>query len=245
MEKTDSIYMIKAVLFDYGGTLDSNGIAWKEHFQEVYLKCRISVKQEVFDRAFYDADDFLPTSHNLKGLGLEETLRLQIGDFLVNLNMRYAQDTPTRALSLFLSDCRASFAKNIPILEKLRRKYRLGIVSNFYGNLAAVLKSEGLDKYFDAVADSSVVGVTKPDPKLFMHALDRLGASPAEAVMVGDSVKRDMAGAAAMGMPHALLWGDRFAHGNPIPCCARDIILKDLSELPDRIAALDKEGGKC
>lgn len=237
--------MIKAVLFDYGGTLDADGIAWKEHFQEVYLRCRLSVKQEVFDRAFYDADDFLPTTHNLKGLGLEETLRLQIGDFLINLNMRYEHDVPRRALELFLADCRASFAKNIPVLEILRRKYRLGIVSNFYGNLASVLKSEGLDKYFDAVADSSVVGVTKPDPKLFLHALNRLGAAPSEAVMVGDNVKRDMAGAAAMGMPHALLWGDRLKHSNPIPCCGKDIILKNLSELPAAIAALDKDGGKC
>lgn len=237
--------MIKAVLFDYGGTLDADGIAWKEHFQEVYLRCRLSVKQEVFDRAFYDADDFLPTTHNLKGLGLEDTLRLQIGDFLINLNMRYEHDVPRRALELFLEDCRASFAKNIPVLEKLRRKYRLGIVSNFYGNLASVLKSEGLDRYFDAVADSSVVGVTKPDPKLFLHALNRLGAAPSEAVMVGDSVKRDMAGAAAMGMPHVLLWGDRFARSNPIPCCGKDIILKNLSELPASIAVLDKDGGKC
>ncbi len=66
---------------------------------------------------------------------------------------------------------RAIFARNLPVLEALGRRCRLGIVSNFYGNLEAVCASVGLAPLFGVMADSDRVGAKKPDPKLFRFAL--------------------------------------------------------------------------
>jgi HAD superfamily hydrolase (TIGR01509 family) len=82
---------------------------------------------------------------------------------------------------------------------------RLAVVSNSEGSLQALLDRMDLSRHFQAVIDSWVVGVTKPDPRIFHAALERLGVSPAEAIMVGDSIKADVGGAQAAGMRAALV----------------------------------------
>ena len=100
----------------------------------------------------------------------------------------------------FLSDASAIFARNRPALEALAGRYRLGIVSNFYGNLEAVCESSGLAALFDVMADSHCVGAKKPDPAIFRAALDALGAAPETTLFVGDSLRRDREGARRAGL---------------------------------------------
>jgi putative hydrolase of the HAD superfamily len=86
------------------------------------------------------------------------------------------------------------------MLKALSERYRLGIVSNFYGNLEAVCDSAGLCSFFKVTVDSHCVGAEKPDPAIFQAALDKLGATPEETVLIGDSLRRDREGARRMGM---------------------------------------------
>ena len=60
-------------------------------------------------------------------------------------------------------------------------------------------------RYFSAVADSGRVGVTKPDPRLFRHALVSLGANSEPTWMVGDNFEADIRPAASLGMQTAWL----------------------------------------
>jgi len=224
---------MKAILFDFGGTLDSDGTAWKDRFYPLYPAQRLSVPREKFDRAFYDADDNLPLRHKLAGLGLEATVNLQVEDTLRNLGADLS--LCAEIAGRFLSDSRAFFKRNAPVLESLKKNFRLGVVSNFYGNLDSVLASEGLAGYFGAVCDSAVVGFQKPSPEIFLKALEILGARPEEAVMVGDSVHRDMAGAKNSGIAGVLLWGERFAVSPPT---AEFPAIKTLEELPEKLGVL-------
>ena len=221
----------KALLFDFGGTLDANGVAWKDRFQAIYSSMGIKPEQEKFDRAFYDADDNLPSRHKLEGVGFAETVDLQVGDMFSNLGL--APDSPARAAvaARFVSQSRAAFDANRPLLSALKKKYRMGVVSNFYGNMDAVLKSEKLDEFFEVVADSSCVGAIKPDAKLFLYALDALGATPAESGMVGDSLHRDMAGAQALGMKCFFLWGERAKDGQLPAAAGGCVVMSSLGEL--------------
>src|SRR5205807_4516168 len=98
------------------------------------------------------------------------------------------------------ADALAVVRRNRPILERLARRYRLGIVSNFTGNLQPCLEELGLARLFAAVSDSAVVGCSKPDPRIFLGTLTTLGARPERAWMVGDNVEADIRGAAALGM---------------------------------------------
>lgn len=86
-------------------------------------------------------------------------------------------------------------------LERLRGAgLRLGVVSNADGRAAAVLAEAGLAHAFDAVLDSHVEGVEKPDAEIFRRALARVGAPAARAVFVGDILSIDVAGARGAGM---------------------------------------------
>lgn len=215
------------LLFDFGGTLDDDGRAWLDRFEPLWRAAGVSAPAEALARAFYDADDALPRRHDLSGAGLAQTVRLQCADtgaVLLPGNPAAARSVADR----FLSDCRRTLRRNRPLLERLGSRYRLGIVSNFYGNLEAVLASEGLRGLFGAVADSERVGVEKPDAALFVWALERLGAAPADSLLVGDSLGRDMAGAEAAGLPHAWLAG---ARADARPCCPGTPVLRSLLEL--------------
>jgi putative hydrolase of the HAD superfamily len=196
---------MKSVLFDYGGTIDSDGSTWLERFYPLYKEVGIDVPRERFDRAFYDSDDGLPARFSLEGLDLAQTLRLQVRGVVAALAPDRLE-LADRIADRFAEDCRRHFRRVEPTLKELARRYRLGIVSNFYGNLDGILRAEGLRGYFSVVADSGVLGVTKPDPGIFLHAARAIGCSPEECVMVGDSVPRDMTGAAAVGMKRVLVW---------------------------------------
>jgi putative hydrolase of the HAD superfamily len=82
---------------------------------------------------------------------------------------------------------------------------KLGVVSNSEGTIEQMLIEIEMRDPFDAVVDSAVVGITKPDARIFQIALDRLAVSPAETIMVGDSPSADVAGAHAAGLRAALI----------------------------------------
>ena len=98
------------------------------------------------------------------------------------------------------------FPDVLPTLDRLSRAgLRLGVVSNFEGWLERLLESLGVTRYFDVRVISGVEGVEKPDPRIFLLALDRMGVEAGEAVYVGDSVQFDVEPAAAVGMLGVLL----------------------------------------
>ena len=195
---------VKSVLFDYGGTLDADGTPWIERFRPIYKEAGLDTAPERFDRAFYDAEDLLPTRHRLAGLDLEATVRLQVADTIAVLAPSRV-DLVNPIAGRFASDCRKQFERLRPSLDRLAGKYRLGVVSNFYGNLDGILAAEGLRGHFAVVADSGVLGVMKPDAGIFLHACAGVKAEPRDCVMVGDSTKRDIPGGKALGMKTALI----------------------------------------
>lgn len=88
-----------------------------------------------------------------------------------------------------------------PALAALRdRGVRLGVVTNFDSRVEPLLAALGLAGWFESITRSSGAGAAKPDPAIFRAALARHGASPAEALHVGDSPGDDVAGAEAAGL---------------------------------------------
>jgi putative hydrolase of the HAD superfamily len=97
------------------------------------------------------------------------------------------------------------------ILDRLRRAgVRLGVVSNSEGKIAELLETVGIASYFETVVDSGVVGVRKPDPRIFAIALDRLGVAASNALYAGDVPDIDVRGARAAGVDAVLI--DAFGH---------------------------------
>lgn len=100
------------------------------------------------------------------------------------------------------------FPKTLDTLDSLRGRYRLAVVSNGVADVQyAKLDITGLRSYFDVVAVSADVGIGKPDPLIFGYALDRLEVVAGEAIMVGNSLARDIVGARNAGI--RAVWVDR------------------------------------
>lgn len=86
-----------------------------------------------------------------------------------------------------------------------QRGLRLGVISNWTGDLEDVLKQTGLHSHFDFVLDSARIGHKKPHGPIFGEALRRAGVAPRQALHVGDSPEHDVEGAIASGLEAVLL----------------------------------------
>lgn len=94
-----------------------------------------------------------------------------------------------------------------PVLEELRaRGYRLGVISNSEdGQAERLVALVGLLPHFDFCLDSYVFGSAKPDPRIFLHAVERLGTAPGETAYVGDMFMQDVRGSRGAGLHPVLL----------------------------------------
>lgn len=216
----------KAVLFDYGGTLDADGIPWKDRFYALYVAEHVVVDRNRYDRAFYAADDALVARR--LSCSFRESVVLLVSGVMEALNIVDA-GLALRLSDRFLQDSLDKIRLNIGILRELSARFRLGIVSNFYGNLEQVCIETGLAPFMSILVDSACVGFIKPDPRIFQAALTPLQLRPQEAILVGDSLPRDMNGAKALGMPH--IWLDSGCSGALVSCCPDDPVIKSLADL--------------
>jgi HAD superfamily hydrolase (TIGR01549 family) len=111
-------------------------------------------------------------------------------------------------------DARGPVAGAGDLLAALKPHVRIGIVSNnILDEQQQKLRHCGFDAHVDALVVSEEAGVSKPDPAIFAIALDRLGAAPHEAVMVGDSWTADVEGALAAGI--RAVWFNRVGQAPP------------------------------
>jgi putative hydrolase of the HAD superfamily len=94
----------------------------------------------------------------------------------------------------------------VAVVDRLRRAgLRVGVVSNAEGQVARDLDRAGFAGRFDTVVDSCLVGVEKPDPRIFHIALERMGIPASSTVFVGDLPAVDVEGARAAGIAPILL----------------------------------------
>jgi FMN phosphatase YigB (HAD superfamily) len=215
----------RAILFDYGGTLDSDGIPWKERFYPFYQQVGIDWDFVSFERFFYASDDSL-TEEMLGEVGYQAMLFEHVCRVLRN-GERYDARHACRISRDFYSDSLYYLQRNKTLLQRLSQHYRLGIVSNFYGNLEFLCREIGYGEVFSVIIDSARIGFAKPHALIFRTALERLDCLPEKTVFVGDNPVRDMAGARAVSMPH--IWLN--ANSDQKPCCEGDPVIRSLVEL--------------
>jgi putative hydrolase of the HAD superfamily len=114
------------------------------------------------------------------------------------------------------------------LLQALRPGYKLGIVTNNRrAEQQEKLRHLGLGELVDELITSEEVGVLKPDPRIYQVALARLGASPAQTVMVGDNWQTDVVGALAVGIRP--VWLNRLGVARPLPEVAELASLEPLA----------------
>jgi putative hydrolase of the HAD superfamily len=90
------------------------------------------------------------------------------------------------------------------VLLRLRKKYRLGVISNADGKIADILGHSGIADCFETITDSGIVGKEKPHPAIFESALQSLAVRPDESLYTGDVYSVDYLGAIQVGMQSVL-----------------------------------------
>jgi len=112
-------------------------------------------------------------------------------------------------------------------LDRLRKRYALGVISNADGKIAAILEHCGIAQYFNSITDSGIVGCEKPHADIFQAGLRSMNADPKQSLYVGDVYAVDYLGATGAGM-QAILFDVAGAYrGNGLPRVAS---LQELEE---------------
>lgn len=147
-----------------------------------------------------------------------DQLGIQVSDELINtLSVDYIN---------YLCTFNHLVSNAIPILDYLRPKYRLHIITNGFQEVQSKkLVNASISEYFEHVIDSETAGVKKPNPYIFHYSLERADVSPDKALMIGDSLEADVLGAKAVGL-HTLHFN---AHKDPWHPHAE--IINDLIEI--------------
>jgi HAD superfamily hydrolase (TIGR01549 family) len=199
---------IRAVTFDYGGTLDGEASHWLDRFVALYAEAGVTLPFERIKTAFYHADDVTYAEPRVLGMGLAELMDFHVA---VQLDVLGRRDHTLQQFLVdrFVTRSRQALEQSRDILAHLAPRFRLGVISNFYGNVGCILAETGIEPLLTAVVDSTVVGVSKPDRRIFERAVREIGTAANEVLHVGDSYERDVVAARAAGMQAAWLVGSR------------------------------------
>lgn len=197
---------IKGLIFDYGGTLDTGGDHWSEVIWDAWKEAGIAADKAEFREAYVYAErELARTLHILPHHNFHDLLNIKM-----NIELQWLAEkglfSPTdikemsiKLANLCYSKARASIDKAAPVLDTLSKKYPIVLVSNFYGNIETVLNDFGIRKYFVKIIESAVVGVKKPNPKIFLLGAEALKLNPNQVLVIGDSYDKDIAPASKAG----------------------------------------------
>lgn len=195
--------MIRAILFDMGGTLDGDGLHWQDRFTALYRNSGVAVSPETFDAAEIRANH----DHEIASSDFQQMIELYVRWQLAHLGLMNPE-LEKDLVSGFIAPARKAAAGNVELLAELReRGFTLGVVSNGCGNVDKLCDDFGYTPFLSVIVDSRRVGLFKPDPAIFAHAAEKLGRDPSEIMMVGDSFDRDVRPAKKIGMKTAWLEG--------------------------------------
>jgi HAD superfamily hydrolase (TIGR01509 family) len=124
-------------------------------------------------------------------------------------------------------------------LETLSGRYRLGVLANQPTHVREALSRDGIDRFIEIWGVSDDLGLAKPDPRMFAHALHLAGEEPGRTVMVGDRLDYDVRPAREIGM-HAVwvLRGEAPDDPTEEQLAESDAAVRALDELPQTLLAL-------
>ena len=241
---------IHALIFDFGGTLDGNGIHWLERAYQFIHERHPEITREAFDEAdratitefalgdashewSYQDGSMLPVGVVASEYAARCSLRETTEAIAVGIYQRLglSQKMKDAYVEWFCTRAAESLAENRRWLETLHGTYQLAVISNNFGNTRGWCDEYGLSPLLEAIIDSTVLGIAKPDARIFQAALSELDVAPAHAIYVGDSYSADMVGGKNAGLWTAWLVGEQ-ERACPDPSMV-DVKLSHLHELTD------------
>ncbi|MBI5333752.1 MAG: HAD family phosphatase [Burkholderiales bacterium] len=169
--------MIKAVIFDMDGVL----IDAKDWHYEALNKALRLFGYEISRYAHLSTYDGLPTSKKLEMLSIENDLPRALHPFINEMKQRYTME-------IVHTQCKPTFAHEFALSTLKSRGYKLGVASNSIRSTVEVMMEKAdLARYLDVMLSNEDVSRAKPDPEIYVKAMQRIGAQPHETLIVEDN----------------------------------------------------------
>ncbi|MBR1596772.1 MAG: HAD family hydrolase [Phocaeicola sp.] len=230
---------IKGIIFDYGGTIDTNSRHWAEVLWSQYVKHHIPVDKGSFREAYVFGErslakyPYVRPDHNFFDVLLFKC-KLQM-EYLALHHHLEMDERKLQQYALSVAESSYGYVQEVlkttrPVVETLSKRYKLVLVSNFYGNIQTILGDFKLDRFFADVVESSVVGVRKPDPAIYQLGVDAMGFNASEVLVVGDSFSKDVVPAKKVGCKVVWLKGEGWGN-ETIDESLPDVIITSLDQL--------------
>jgi putative hydrolase of the HAD superfamily len=245
---------IDAVLFDYGHTLVDFGRT-EEALLEAYRQIRERVEAALYleapevghlvDRVAGEVDRRVGASYQARRLEELDLVRVFDEVLAATLGLAVPPDVVQHVVALDHSAYSRTITvseETLGVLAALKgRGLRLGLVSNVAllpHLMRRDLEDLGILPLLDATTFSSEVGTRKPDPRIFLEAMGKLGVAGERAVFVGDRLLDDVRGAQGVGMRAVQTLEFRREQDDSV---SPDAVVDQISDLPgvlDRLAAV-------
>ena len=223
--------MTRGLIFDYGGTIDTRGDHWGKVLWKGYERCEIPITEEQFREAYVHAErtlgrnPIIQPSYTFRKT-LDMKLRIEMEHLMTQGYWNVSEE-----------EYKAKHDQLLDLLELLEMLYREGIPAV----LASSTKTETVIReliaadlfgYFKSIIESAVVGIRKPDPRLFGLGVEALGLPAGDVTVVGDSFYKDILPAKKIGCHtiwiKGLGWTDE-QYDETVP----DKVIERLDELID------------
>ena len=226
---------INTIFFDFGGTLDLDGVHWYRHWMQSWKSAGCEIPDERFKPAYFFAE---ATLNELVGLSCSysELVATKCRLQALNLFGGKISDEEFEQAVKYISDITFEPIKRQSkltqkLLSALAEKYRLGVISNFYGNLEQSLDELGFSKYLTYIIDSKRVNMRKPGTEIYAYSVNLTHGAAENCLMVGDSYAQDIVPAKSIGMATAMLDVPQLGLKEKINYDKIDYILSSINEL--------------
>ena len=196
--------IVKDIFFDLDHTLwdfDKNSML---AFKRVFKKFKIIIEFDAFLKIYEPINVEYWKKYREDKVSKENLRRGRLIDSFIFFDLIYTTEKIDEIADAYIQELPFDnhlFEGAVEILDYLILKYKLHIITNGFEEVQhKKLKNSGIDHYFSTVTTSEEVGVKKPNPKVFLTAINKSNSLPTQSVMIGDSLEADILGANNIGM---------------------------------------------
>ena len=196
--------IVKDIFFDLDHTLwdfDKNSML---AFKRVFKKFKITIEFDTFLKIYEPINIEYWKKYREDKVSKENLRRGRLIDSFNFFDLIYSTEKIDEIADAYIQELPFDnhlFEGAVEILDYLILKYKLHIITNGFEEVQhKKLKNSGIDHYFSTVTTSEEVGLKKPNPKVFLTALNKANSFPTQSVMIGDSLEADILGANNIGM---------------------------------------------
>lgn len=227
--------MIKVICLDFFNTLAHYNPSREQVYVDVCADNGITLNPKILARKI-NIGDMYWRDENRKS-PIEKRNKLQQFRFYISYISRILKESGVKANTVLATKILlkmksidwkfVAFDDAVPTLRSLKKRgFKLGLISNVDKKIDEVYQSLGFLEHLDFVVTSLEAGYDKPDPRIFIAALEKADAKPDEAIYIGDQYHLDVVGARNAGIKPLLI--DRYDWFDDINDCPR---IKSLTEI--------------